>query len=685
MVSGFLIMGGLGVVIGVVLALASKVFYVYVDPKIEAVEDALPGANCGGCGLPGCSSNAVAIVAGNASASSCVVGGPDVSAEVAMLMGVKIELKEAEIAAPGCSYGYQDADIKYLYQGINDCRAALLLDGGSKTCPIGCLGLGTCVKACPFGALSMGLDNLPVVDTKLCTGCGTCERECPKHIITLTSTSNRIIGEYVSDECTAPCQRSCPTGINIPGFIQEICNNNYEAALAIIKEKCPLPLICGYICPAPCELACRRNLTDEAVAINPLKRFVADYEMETGKHITPYKAPGSEQNIAVVGGGAEGLTLSYYLARLGYKPTIFEAKSQLGGILRYVIAEDRLPRKVLDHEIEGILQIGVQTKNNVVMGRDFQVESLLRDGFDAIAVTKGGFDSRQVLQPDQNDYDSSISGVYTMLDFLYILSKEKSIDLGQRVVIIHNGRESLDLARRCINMGAERVTIVSSPVAHELPLELQDKKGLAAEGIYVRPQTVVTALKGISRRLIRVALEDIHPIGQIPKERETIRADTLIVAAGRLPEFIFVKSEDQSEAQEEEIVWETIEAFRTFPGDKDGICTPPEPGRISDSSAVVKSLLSGRRLTRAIHQHFSSDSVTPIQGLVCEADSILNVTEVHDVISSNRERPHIIDVEGNSKTAWIFPDEYPGLDEASSRKEAERCLKCGLICYRKQK
>ena len=684
MVSGFLIMGGLGVAIGIVLALASKVFYVYVDPKIEAVEDALPGANCGGCGLPGCSSNAVAIVAGKASASSCVAGGPDVSAEVAMLMGVKIELKEAEIAAPGCTYGYQDADIKYLYQGINDCRAALLLDGGTKTCPIGCLGLGTCVKACPFGALSMGPDNLPVVDTKLCTGCGTCERECPKHIITLTSTSNRIIGEYVSDECTAPCQRSCPTGINIPGFIQEIRNNNYESALAIIKEKCPLPLICGYICPAPCELSCRRNLTDEAVAINPLKRFVADYEMETGKHITPYKAPGSDQKIAVVGGGAEGLTLSYYLARLGYKPTIFEAKPQLGGILRYVIAEDRLPRKVLDHEIEGILKVGVETENNVVMGRDFQVESLLRDGFEAVAVTKGGFDSRQVLQPDRNEYDSSVSGVFTMLDFLYILSKEKSIELGQRVVIIHNGREGLDLARRCIKMGAERVTIVSSPVARELPLELQDNKGLAAEGVFIRPQTVVTALKGISKRLIRVALEDIHPIGQIPEERETIRADTLIVAAGRLPEFVFVKSKDQSESQEE-LVWETIEAFRTFPGDKDGICTPPEPGRISDSAAVVKSLLSGRRLTRAIHQHLSVDSVAPIQDLVCEADSILNVTEVHDVVSSNRERPRIIDVEGNSKTAWIFPDEYPGLDEASSRKEAERCLKCGLICYRKQK
>jgi len=202
MVSGFLVLGGLGVVIGVVLALASKIFYVYVDPKIEAVEDALPGANCGGCGLPGCSSNAVAIVTGKSSASSCVAGGPDVAAEIAALMGVTITLKEPEIAAPGCSYGYQDADVKYLYQGIHDCRAAALLDGGSKICTIGCLGLGTCVNACPFGALSMGPDNLPVVDTELCTGCGTCERVCPKHIITLTSTSDRIIGEYVTDECT---------------------------------------------------------------------------------------------------------------------------------------------------------------------------------------------------------------------------------------------------------------------------------------------------------------------------------------------------------------------------------------------------------------------------------------------------------------------------------------------------
>lgn len=686
MLGGLLVMGGLGALCGVGLALASKIFYVYVDPKIEAVTDALPGANCGGCGFAGCAANATAIVAGKSSPSSCVAGGPEVAAEIARILGVSVEAREPEFARPGCTYGTHLADLQYLYGGIADCRAAMILGGGGcKVCPIGCLGLGTCVRACPFGALSMGPDNLPVVDTALCTGCGTCERVCPKHIITLTSTSERMIGEYVTDECTAPCQRSCPTGINIPAFIQEIHHGNYEAALAIIKEKCPLPLICGYICPAPCELACRRNLVDEAVAINPLKRFVSDYEMRTGKHITPFKAPGTGQKIAIVGGGAEGLTLSYYLARLSYQPTIFEAKPQLGGILRYVIAEDRLPRKVLDHEIAGILETGVEARNNVTMGHDFDLQSLFEEGFDVVALTKGGFDSRQILKPDPSGYDASLPGVFTMFDFDYSLSKGKNIRQSRRVVIAHGGLEGLELARKCRNMGAQHVTIVTNLPYQELPIELQDARALSAEGIVVRPLTVVTSLQGISRRLVRVTIEETGPNGEAPEENTTISADTLILPAGRLPEFVFVRSEEAEGLGPGEIAWQTIETFRTFPGAKDGICTVPEPGRISDSSAVVKSLLSGRRLTRAIHRYLTDGTIPPIENLACEAEAILNVTEVHDVVPSERERPPILDVTGDSKRAWIFPSEYPGLDEASARKESERCLKCGLICYRKQK
>ena len=300
MLGGLLVMGGLGVFVGVGLALASKVFYVYVDPKIEAVDEALPGANCGGCGLPGCSANAVAIVEGKSSPSSCVAGGPEVAIEIAEIMGVKFEAREPDIARPGCTYGVQDSDLKYIYNGVNDCRAAVLLGGGSKVCPIGCLGLGTCAKACPFGAIYMGYDNLPVVNRDLCTGCGTCERICPKNIITLSSYTRRIQHEHITDECTAPCQRSCPAGIDIPAYIRQIKEGNYLEAVRIIKETNPFPLVCGRICVHPCEYECRRNLVDEPVAINHLKRFAADYEMSSGQRIQ-IQGQGSHQSLALTG------------------------------------------------------------------------------------------------------------------------------------------------------------------------------------------------------------------------------------------------------------------------------------------------------------------------------------------------------------------------------------------------
>jgi len=231
MAEALFLMGGLGLVIGAVLAVASKVFYVYVDPKIEAVSMALPGANCGGCGKPGCSANAEAIVAGLAAPNSCVAAGPEVAEAIAGLLGVAVEAVEPDIARPGCYFGVPKADSKYLYDGVDDCRAAALLSGGMKECVIGCLGLGTCMRACPFDAIRMGPEGLPVVDEKRCTGCGTCERVCPKHIINLSSVTRRILREYTTEECTTPCQRACPAGIDIREYIRQISLGDYHRAV----------------------------------------------------------------------------------------------------------------------------------------------------------------------------------------------------------------------------------------------------------------------------------------------------------------------------------------------------------------------------------------------------------------------------------------------------------------------
>ena len=673
----------LGLVASIILAIASRVFYVWEDPKVLAVADELPGANCGGCGMAGCAAAAEAIAAGRAPVDCCVVGGFEVHQAVGEIMGQKVEKREPEFSWTSCIYGVGEADPIYVYNGAMDCRAAVMLYGGSKLCPIGCIGLGTCVKACQFDALSMGDNNLPIVNHDNCVGCGACVEACPKNIITLTSATRRIVSEYTTDECTAPCQRACPTGINIRGYIQEISKGNYEGALLTIKEKCPLPLICGHICPAPCEFECRRNHLDEGVAINALKRFVADYERTTHRHINPYKDADNGIRIALIGGGAEGLTASYYLARLGYQPTIFEAKPELGGVLRYVIAEDRLPRDVLNHDIKGILEMGVEAKTNMLMGRDMTVTSLLREGYDAVVFTEGGLDSRKILHPELKSYDASFRGLHIMLDFLLALSQGVEMDLGGHVVISGSGPKGLEVAHRCVELGAEKVTLLSDQPIDSLPVEFRDTKGLRANGIEVRPSTTVAAIGGISDRLDRLALEAVDP-----RREELLRtitdADTLVIAAGRLPELVFVHANGKPEDPTDEIHWQTIESFRTFPKASGADAfSSPEPGRISDSAAVVKSILSGRRLARAVHQYFDDKLITPIKNLTSEADDILDVTEVHDVPLAERQCPPVLDVEGDIERAWIFPEKLPGLDETSARLEAERCLRCGLICYRK--
>jgi len=529
----------------------------------------------------------------------------------------------------------------------------------------------------------MGPDNLPVVNLDRCTGCGTCERICPKHIITLSSATRRIVDEYETDECTAPCQRACPTGINIPRYIHEINNGEYEKALLTIKEKCALPLVCGYICPAPCELNCRRNLVDEAVAINPLKRFVSDYEMATGKHFQPYKAPDKEKKIALVGGGAEGLTASYYLARLGYQPTIYEAKPELGGILRYVIAEDRLPRKILNHEIKGILDMGVSAKTGTVMGRDFSVGSLLKEGHEAVILTGGGFDSRKILQPDQKRYDSAVQGLFLMLDFIKVMAQDSALVKEKQVVIASAGQKELEIARKCMQMGAKKVTLISSLPSDLLPMELRDRKPLSAEGIEVKFQCMITSLSGKEDQLQRMTVEEIEPINPAMSQAQIIQAEVMVLAAGRFPELTFVRLDEEG-STDTGLNWKTVETFKTFPESAGyGILGSPEPGRISDSSAVVKSILSGRRLARAVHEYFDGGEISPIENLACEAENILNVTEVQLVNTVERQRQSVLDVEGNSKTAWLYPKEFPGLDETAARREADRCLQCGLICYKK--
>ncbi len=671
----------LGLIAAIGLSIASKVFYVWEDPKILDVEDALLGANCGGCGFPGCSAAAASVVAGTSEADVCVAGGPEITQNVATIMGVKIEIKEPEISTLSCRYGTEEADTKFHYVGVSDCRAAILFGGGIKECPIGCLGLGTCVRACPFGALKMGDEGLPVVIREKCRSCGICEEICPKNIIKLSSSTNRMIADYTIDECTTPCQRACPTGIDIPGYIREISKGNYDEALRIIKEKNPLPLIVGRICPAPCEFECRRNISDDPVGINNLKRFVADLAMKNGKAINPYKLPDNEMKVAVIGGGAQGLTTSYYLSCLGFQPTIFEAADKLGGIVRKIIPQSRLPENIIDQDINNILDNGVNAEINKALGRDFTINSLLKDGNEAVVLASGGLDSRKVLRGNV-DLEQNIPGIYTLLDF-YANKDSADIKIGKDVYIIGLGNSTLEAARICMQKGAGTITILYPYSDEDIEKRGINIENIESEGIKILYSTIATRLLGEGDQLKEIVIQNAD--GSIEKSA----ADTIIVSTGRLSDLVFVRPRDEEtrEAITDTDSWETVEAIKVFPG----ITTPDifniaENAVINDNMAVVKAIGRGRRIARAVSLYLKDNELTPQDNAITPEMNILDVDILVNVQENRREPMPMsqLNAHENEITEKFYLSETNlGYTEEIAKKEADRCLDCGLICYKK--
>ncbi len=669
----------LGLIAAIGLAIASKVFYVWEDPKILEVEDALLGANCGGCGFPGCSAAAESVVQGNSGADICVAGGPEIAMNVADIMGLKVEAKEPEISTLSCIYSTKEADTKYIYNGINDCRAAVLFSGGVKECPIGCLGLGTCVRACPFGALEMGENGLPVVIVEKCRSCGVCVEVCPKEIIKLSSSTNRMIGEYTTDECTTPCQRTCPTGIDIPGYIREIKKGNYDEALRIIKEKNPLPLVCGRICPAPCELECRRNLNDEPVAINNLKRFAADYAMNNGGSVDLYKLPDTGIKLAVIGGGAQGLTSAYYLSCFGHEPTIYEATSKLGGIIRNVIPESRLPGKVIDYEVQTILDNGVKAEMNKALGKDISIGSLLKDGFDAVILAGGGIDGRKVLRGNI-DLEQTIPGVYTLIDF--ITNKDNSeLKTGRNVLITGLGNSTLEAARICKQKGAD-VTIIYPYSEEDIAQRGIDIESPVKEGIKISYCTEITKLTGEGDELKQIVVRDGDG------KMDTLDADTVIVSTGRLADIVIAKPlNEDGEIQKDSAIWESIEVFKAFPGTaSNDMFNIAEKAVINDNLAVVKAIGRGRKIARAVTQHLNGREPAPQETVISSGMEILDVDSLSGVSKTGKEAmpmkiSNFCDMEVTEK--FYMSENSFGYTAEQAKRESDRCLDCGLICYKK--
>lgn len=275
MIYAVLSLAVLGAVFGIVLGVAEKKFAVEVDPRIDAITEVLPGANCGGCGFPGCNGYAAAIVAGTAPLNSCAPGKDEAYQKIAAIMGVEAgSAGIRKVAQLLCKGGQDKATLNYKYEGVQDCHVAATMFKGPKACSFGCIGLGSCVQTCPFEAIEMGADQLPVIDYDLCTGCSSCVNNCPQHVLKLVEASHQVHvrcsnkekGKTAKAACSAACikckicEKNCPEGAisvvaDVAGSIAVIdytkCTN-----CGICVEKCPTKVIEKLL---PLTSACTQN------------------------------------------------------------------------------------------------------------------------------------------------------------------------------------------------------------------------------------------------------------------------------------------------------------------------------------------------------------------------------------------------------------------------------------------
>ncbi|MBW2608772.1 MAG: FAD-dependent oxidoreductase [Deltaproteobacteria bacterium] len=684
MIQATLFMMGLGAFCGLVLSAASRIFYVYEDPRIELVEECFAGANCGGCGFAGCSAAAVAVVKNKAAPNLCIVGGAESATNVSDVMGVEAELAEPLTCFNPCQGGDRAQD-KFIYIGVNSCKAQSMLYGGKRTCAVGCLGHGDCVRACMFDALKMGPDGYPIVDEKKCVGCGACERACPKEILNIKTPSERLLHFNQYSDRLAPCRQTCPAEINIPLYIAQIREGDYEGAVHTIRERNPLLLSCGRVCPHPCEDICRRGIEDEAVSINQLKRFAADYEMTSGKRLPISVAPSTNKRIAVVGGGPAGLSCAYFLRRLGHDVTIFEAMQKLGGMIRYGIPEYRLPKKILDWEIEGILNLGIESHTGVRFGIDFDLTSLVASGYDAIFLGLGAWKD-YTLGVEGED----LNGCYTGIDFLSRLTRGEKIPMGKTAIIIGGGNSAIDCSRNLLRYGVEKVYIVYRRTRKEMPANEMEIEAAEHEGVELfflaAPVSVKSDEDGNVTHLEYLKMELGEPDASgrqrpVPIEgTETLlQTDMVITAIGQTPDIFFKDDETQKRLNQLKTTrWNTIDTDpATLQSSIPYIFTAGDSA--TGPALVVSAIGGGRRAARSIHQFVMGEEVKASDNELFNKNIPGTIFDKAEGIS-RKSRSAMVELPAAERIkSFLEVDQV--LTEDAAVQESQRCLSCCLTCY----
>lgn len=484
-----------------------------------------------------------------------------------------------------------------------------------------------------------------------------------------------LLSDHYAD-CFGPCRLNCPADVDIQGYMSLIHLGKFKEAVALIKEKNPLPSVCGRVCTRKCEINCRRNLVDAPVGIDYLKRYAADQDMIDQMWQPELPEPNGEK-VAIIGGGPAGLTCAYYLVLEGYEPTIFEALPKLGGMLRYGIPEYRLPKEVLDKEINWIIGLGVNVVTNKKLGRDFTMDDLFKQGFKSVFIGLGA----QVAKPMQVQNEDA-EGVLSGVEFLKQVEMHTNPEIYGRVVVVGGGNTAIDAARTSLRLGAKEVILLYRRTRSEMPANTVEIEAAEHEGVRMEflaaPVTVnVENNRMKSIRCIKMELGEPDSSGRrrpVPIEGSEydLPCDWVISAIGQEPDLDGVEGNNKIKVTK----WKTITAKKgTFDTDRPGVFAGGDV--VTGPADAIDAIAAGRLAARAIDKYIRTGIVEPLKPrFESRRDNFHKLTPQDFPVIAKSERHQIKELPIEQRIRSFDEVEF-AYDDETAKAEALRCAECG--------